>query len=111
MLKPIRYNIYTTSQVFTLDLQDGPCLLYQNDSDGTSGAIQDSHIADEWWNNPGISDLKWKYIRTTEEWIPIFHLVDGQEAAFLACMDIVPYEGDGIGLWIVPKGYPRKQSE
>lgn len=109
MARPIPYRIYTTSQVFALDMEDSPCLLYNDGAGG--GAIQDSHIADEWWNNPGTADLQWKYSRTTQEGIAIFHLMDSQETAFLACMDVEPYEGDDTGLWIVPKGYPRKQSE
>jgi hypothetical protein len=104
---PIPYNIYTLEQVTKLDLKDSPALIVHNRS-----AVQDSHVTEEeLLSVPGIKQTKWKYIRTTHEWIPIFTYAS--EEPWQTYFDSEPYQSSfkkyEDDLWITPKGFPRKQ--
>lgn len=116
MAYPRLNQVYTTAQIDELDLDDSPALIIVHE--GRKGAIQDAHISISLGKIPGLADLKWRYSRTTNEWIPIFHLVDGQEEAMLAVLDLVPYKNPSEfayarddGWWITPKAYPHTQEE
>jgi hypothetical protein len=116
MAYPYLNNVYSTAEIMLLDLDDSPALTVFHEN--RKGAIQDAHVDVCLGKIPGLADLKWRYITTTREWIPIFHLVDGQEEAMLAVLDLVPYKNPSEfayarddGWWITPKAYPRTQEE
>lgn len=108
-MKPQRGATYTTREVLSLELLDSPhfgfCI------DGRRTVIQNSHCSDEeLLAQPGMADVRWEYIRTTDEWIPVFRAVD--DAAVLAVVDVEPsrYQYDDEGsMWVTPKGLPREQ--
>lgn len=104
---PVPYNIYTLEEITTLNLKDSPALIVHN-----RNGVQDSHITEEeLLSVPGIKQTKWKYIRTTHEWIPIFTYAS--EEPWETYFDSEPYRSDfkqsENDLWITPKGFPRKQ--
>jgi hypothetical protein len=103
-MKPIRGNVYTTLQIYQdLDLLDNPFLRFM--IDGSIAVIQDSHVATETLLSsvPKLAELKWQYVRTTHEWIPLFRAVD--DAAVLETVDVAK-DRDG-DFWVTPKGFPR----
>ncbi len=102
---PVRNMIYTTAQVYELRLLDTPTLLC------FGSAIQTSHLTDEeFLSVPGIAEIEWRYRYTTNEWIPIFELVEDQEDALRACVDIEPaIDETARGDWICPKGFKCEQ--
>lgn len=107
MQRPVRGVVYTLEQVYKLQLQDMPHLFIPE-----VGVIQDSHIEspDQLLAVPHMKDTLWKYIRTTDEWIPIFHC-ENPEVAMLA-VDVEPSTSPySEGNWVTPKGLPRKQYE
>ena len=103
---PKRGVNYRYEQLQLLDLGDSPALNIPG-----VGVIQDSHLTvDEMLTVPEFKDTEWKYIRTTDEWIPIFEAVDSE--AVLKCVDVTDCIGafDNPGdKWITPKGFPREQ--
>jgi hypothetical protein len=57
---------------------------------------------------PGIAQTKWRYVRETHEWIPIFLWADPGNPRDV--VDVEPLLGDRKRyLWITPKGFPREQ--
>ncbi len=104
---PIRNNVYTLEQITKLYLRDSPALLVEHNS-----AVQESHLTEQQLLSvPGIKDSKWKYIRETHEWIPIFNYCSDEP--WQTYFDSEPYVG-GFGsqanaLWVTPKGFPRAQ--
>lgn len=99
---------YTAEEVFKLDLDDTPHLGFQHE--GLPAIIQNSHITvEELLSVPGLAQTKWRYVFTTNEWVPIFEAVDVTEV--LKCVDIVPWKCcfDDPHWWVTPKGFPREQ--
>lgn len=101
--------VYTASQVFALDLLDSPSFGFW--VDGHQAVIQTAHTSiEELLSVPGFAATKWRYLRTTHEWIPVFQAVDN--GAVIACMDIEPsihpFDEPGT-FWVTPKGLPREQ--
>lgn len=103
---------YTSRQMLKqLTLPDGPSWGFWHVATSSMGCIQDSHLTiEELLSVPGFADLKWQYIRTTQEWIPVFLIAPEDYAALLLCLDHVtyrcPYEEREMQ-WFTPKGFPR----
>lgn len=110
MQRPIPHTVYTLKEITKLYLRDSPALMCTSNS-----AVQDSHITEkELLSVPGIENTKWKYIRETNEWIPIFTYCSDEP--WETYFDSEPYRGccpstNGDSLWITPKGFPRDQDE
>ncbi|WOL24507.1 hypothetical protein fHeYen902_161 [Yersinia phage fHe-Yen9-02] len=118
MKYPRPNNQYTLLEILTeLDLKDTPCLSFKHsDARGEfEPAIQDSHVTEEQLLSiEGLADTHWKYIRTTDEWIPVFVWAKDNERPITDFIDIAeeidPYESkDKNGFWCTPKGFPREQ--
>lgn len=104
-------KIYSFEQmVSSLALRDSPCLLLIiNDNEAV---VQHSHctneemLKDENWTNS-----KWRYIRETYEWIPIFKFAGTQTELH----ELINYELDinchaeENEYWVTPKHLPREQ--
>lgn len=110
---PISGVVYTLRDLLQLNLRDSPSL--QIHWQGKVGDIQDAHVTEEQLLSvPGLAETQWRFIRTTHEWIPIFHAVEVEDV--LKCVDIEPYIDKyellrNPGWWITPKGFPRSQEE
>lgn len=106
--------VYSLNDIVNcLELRDGPSLGFHYN--GKEGVIQDSHLsAEELLSVPGLGDTTWKYIRETNEWIPVFQY-HGEIEDLLATVDLEPYsdttfpEHADLYWWVTPKGFPREQ--
>lgn len=114
---PQRNAEYTISEIcHDLMLKDSPYLrvylpsveIYSFEPDAV---IQDSHITQEELAQR-LEGLSFKYILTTDEWIPVFNCVNTEEE-ILAKIDLDvsldPHNkshegGDFVNLFVVPKG-------
>ena len=116
---PRSNQIYTLEEVVNvLYLRDSPALFIPG-----IGCIQDSHLqmgCEGMLTVPGLKETKWRYIRETTEWIPIFGAVEDAEnmALVMAGVDYEPYDKENLGCganddlnWVTPKGFPRPQHE
>lgn len=108
---PKRNVEYTMREVYALDLDDTPHFGFYYQDHKT--VIQNSHLTqEEFLSVPGLAKTKWTYVRTTNEWIPVFLAVDNR--AVIACVDIEAYQDpvcdtDDDQYWVTPKGFPRPQ--
>lgn len=120
-MTPVQGRVYTFAEVSKLDLLDSPSLcLWLSFEHPTRGnvdvdtCIQTAGVPDDGMLLvPGMSESKWRYIRTTSEWIPIFRFV-GENPANLVDVQLdsdfdSPYSNDNISLWLTPKGHKRPQ--
>jgi hypothetical protein len=88
------------------------------------GVIQEAHLPEginSMLSIPGMGKTKWRYIRETIEWIPIFKSLSAEEdpenyALILSGVDYEPWvsnplpnDGESIPNWVTPKGFPRDQ--
>lgn len=107
---PTRGGIYTADQIMNvLELRDAPHMYFTHE--GRRSVVQNSHLTDaELLSVPGFADTKWTYLRTTDEWIPVFSAIS--DSAIRECVDIEPWidpYSDDAGFWVTPKGFPRQQ--
>lgn len=105
---PRRGEEYSFEELLQLTLDDDANLSFVHE--GLNAVIQSTHITDaELLSVPGFSQTRWRYIRTTSEWIPIFHAVDSEEV--LKCVDVEPSacKFTTPHWWATPKGFPREQ--
>lgn len=107
---PVKGSVYTLAQVFDLNLLDSPSLGFSYS--GRQCVIQDSHVTvEELLTVPDLALTEWRYVRTTNEWIPVFEAVKND--AVIACVDIEPefdpHEETSERFWVTPKGFPRPQ--
>ena len=112
MTTPKVSNVYTLAEIVELDLRDSPCLMF--DYEGERCSIQDSHFDyTPVWKSAPWADIRFKYIRETHEWIPIFRVVEEDLEKLIALLDIEPstcnFSDDAY--WVVPKAYPRSQDD
>ena len=117
---PKRQQVYTLDEIENvLYLRDSPSLVVSG-----IGVIQTSHLSnDEFLSIPGIRDTKWRYVRETNEWIPIFRSVELEDNFNLikSCIDYEEWitkwadsdneSDDGKLYWVTPKGFPRNQND
>ena len=111
MTYPQRGRVYTTAELYKLELDDAPALICIDRS-----GVQNAHLSDEeLLSVPGFAALRWAYAYRTSEWIPVFYLCPGQDEALRACVDVEPWvdsvTGQVVpGAWnVTPRGYPREQ--
>jgi hypothetical protein len=82
-LSPVSGKVYTLKQIDTeLALRDSPFLYFFN-SDGEKKVVQTSHSNEDLSNFAEWSELRFKYLRETEEWIPLFFVVEDDNAKIL----------------------------
>jgi hypothetical protein len=107
-------QIYTLAEISGLYLRDSPFL--RGFAAGRHVVIQSSHLTEEeLLAVPGAAESQWRYVRETEEWIPIFEFV-GPENGIAQFCDMAyafdwskeAYDHQGE-LWVTPKGHPRRQ--
>lgn len=137
-MNPVRNFVYTARQILIeLELRDSPSFQFWRHSpfqmlnDGKDAerlalmmvlgfdpdvdcVLQHSHVTDEQLLSvPGFADSRWRYIRTTDEWIPLFRLADHKRDDVSQWFDLEHYIGDYGQLdnaWsVTPKGFPREQ--
>ncbi|HRP36230.1 MAG TPA: hypothetical protein PLS50_00290 [Candidatus Dojkabacteria bacterium] len=101
-------EIYTLDQICNvLELDDIPCLEFKF---GRYGNVQMSHVTNEQiLSIPLFSETKWKYIRTTFEWIPIFKYSEENKYPISRFLDLEINIDQPSTWWATPKGFPRKQ--
>jgi hypothetical protein len=105
---PVRGVTYTLEQIMRdLRLRDSPALMVEMNT--RMSCVQDSHLSEEeLLSVPGFAQTKWRYVRETIEWIPVFHWADAADP--LTFLDAEPSNDDpGLYHWITPKGFPREQ--
>jgi hypothetical protein len=109
-------QVYTLAEIQTLYLRDSECLM--GEIAGRQVVIQNTHLQpEEFLAVPGASESQWRYVRETEEWIPVFRYA-GPENGMAAFCDM-SWSWDWSGkcydrsepLHVVPKGYPMRQYE
>lgn len=110
---PVRGQKYTLAEIVNdLQLDDMPSLIVKLDEDAV---LQDSHfLLSELLLEEGWAELKYQYVKTTHEWIPIFWLVPEDKEKFLSLCDVnttiyTDWDQAEDGYWITPKAFPRKQ--
>lgn len=121
LIKPQRDQVYTLHQIFTtLFLRDSPHLGLTVLLDGVevTSVIQESHCdSSELLAVPGLAESRWTYLRTTEEWIPLFRHAGTVDDAMkfvdverenASAYDIAKH-GPSKEAWVTPKGLPCKQ--
>ena len=77
LMNPIRGRIYNLVDVeVNLYLRDSPCLMVLHK--GEYHPIQTSSLIPEqtYLKNEKLAKSEWIYIKTTDEWIPVFHCKD-----------------------------------
>lgn len=107
---PRQGAIYSLQQVLhVLALDDCPHLGFTHK--GRHAVIQTSHVGDEdLLKIPGFAKSCWKYIRTTNEWIPVFEFADADIEKFVDIEREYDYDGSFTDdFWATPKGHPREQ--
>lgn len=110
---PQTNGVYSLREICeNLRLLDSPQLLIHIDD--KSSVIQDAHINhEELLTIPGIAETQWRYLRTTEEWIPLFTYSHLNTRPITDFVDVGPeIDMDGKKteeLWVTPKGFPRIQ--
>ena len=118
---PYRGTTYTLEQIVNeLYLRDSPSLCIDD-----IGVIQDSHLTNgvedlltiQSSTGESFSNSLWRFIRETDEWIPIFTNVNDERnlKLILDCVDVARYLDPFTGrevhgkAWITPKGFTREQ--
>jgi hypothetical protein len=101
MLFPVFNTVYTFNEIMSLDLPDIPFLQFvYNDKECV---IQTSHITNEsLLTIPGMSESKWRYERTSREYIPLFWYADDN------IQTLVDIKETKNAYWVTPKGFPRE---
>ncbi|QYW04595.1 hypothetical protein pEaSNUABM14_00270 [Erwinia phage pEa_SNUABM_14] len=113
-------SVYTLREMLTeLSLRDTPNLgftpvsvRYPETKEIRQQTVQDSHLTEEeMLALPGWAETKWRYIRETHEWIPVFVAVDNAEIEALCVIE--PYtdryfRNEGI-MHVYPRGVERAQ--
>lgn len=110
---PVRGLVYSAKQIETdLKLDDSAHYMFLLDK--RRGVIQNSHLSvADLLSVPGMADTRWRYLRTTNEWIPLFEYA-GEHDALRAVLDLehgkdfITGKDDGHW-WATPKGFPRSQ--
>ena len=81
-IHPVRGAVYTVAQIDNnLILRDSP-FHYFFDEAGEKQVVQTSHMANDLSDLPGFADIRFTFIRETDEWIPLFVVVDEDNSKF-----------------------------
>ena len=109
-IRPRPGQVYSSEEIIKdLSLRDSPFFKFMFGNH--SVVIQTSHMTDEQLLSvEGFASVRWKYIRETSEWIPIFHAVDNDEILRLVNIEKSTdnYDG-GDGYWVTLVGHHREQ--
>lgn len=109
--QPYKGQVYTVREIQSLDLRDNAFLRFKTPEayGGHYVPMQDDGITEELLTV--IGELRFEYIRTTSEWIPLFNCVSSPEEVAAAIdfeLSLNPY-GDGLGCWVTAKGHYVEQ--
>lgn len=85
---PVRGSVYTMKQIDAeLILRDTP-FMYFFDAEGEKQVIQTAHNnIEDLSDYEGWSDIRFTYIRETDEWIPLFNVVEEDNEKLLQLLD------------------------
>lgn len=75
--RPIAGQIFSYAQLAELDLMDSPCLGIHVQHSYLN--VQHAHDLDIGKVGEIMAATKWRYVRTTDEWIPVFECVTPDE--------------------------------
>ena len=111
---PRRGEVFTGAEIYKLPLRDSPYLsvpvAHDPEVSFDDAPIQDAHVTfDEMLAVPGFAESQWRFIRETDEWIPVFDFIGTAEEALAFCDVTKVWRStwDRYEWWIVPKGHPR----
>lgn len=110
---PRANEVFTFKQIVEeLDLRDSPCLTFSENE--ISQNIQDAHINEhDILALPHWAESRWKFVRETDERIPIFVFAKDNQVSIDELVDkepeIDPFAKEAGHLWVVPKGAKRDQ--
>lgn len=107
---PRRGALYTLQQILKhLALEDSPVLGFIHKN--VLCSIATSHVtSEELLSIPGAAQSNWKYLYTTNDYIPVFDFVGADIEKFVNIEQ--EYNPDGSyskSFWVTPKGFPRRQ--
>jgi len=98
-ITPVRFNIYTMKQIDeSLVLRDSP-FLYFFDAKGHTQVVQTSHSFQDLSSFAEWSELRFKFLQETNEWIPLFFVDSEDNAKMLELLDCGKDEGGEILYW------------
>ncbi len=115
LVRPTRGTVYTFEQICNLYLRDSPHLKFIHNN--IEGVVQTSHVTEEeLLRNEKFKNSKWRYIRETDEWIPIFVYSEenSQDITEIADLTISQYGrqySNNDYWWATPKDHPRPEQE
>ncbi len=109
-------QVYTLNEISGLYLRDSACLR------GFIGeqhvTIQNSHLTEEeFLAVPGAAESRWRYVRETDEWIPVFEFVGPENGIAQFCDISFSFDWKTMAykredhLFVTPKGHPCRQYE
>lgn len=106
MEKPMVGITYLIEEILHFNLSDQPCLMVWLDEYDEWYPVQISHITnEELIKVDGWSKMRWKYSRTTHEWIPVFHLTSTCNRDLLDLVEVA-HHPDEEHPTVSPKGHP-----
>ena len=107
---PVRGNIYSYAEITNLYLRDSEHLMFDHQETGQRCVVQTSHVTEEeLLSIPRFAETKWRYMRETDEWVPLFQFVEHAGEPNIETFLDIEQDGDDEGFWCVPKAFPRKQ--
>lgn len=108
---PKQGAIYTAKQILEeLNLKDSPFFRFHFNNE--IQVIQTSHCSEEeLLEVPGFAESRWRYERTTSEWIPLFMLDVDQDITEWVDMepDNSPFVKNNRSMFVTPKGLIEEQ--
>lgn len=107
-MRPQRNQVYTFEELTQLEHQDSPSLCFFT-PDRHQTVIQNDHMTDEeMLSIPNFKDSKWTYIRTSNEWIPIYYFYHDDDHPITEFVDTVETGDDLQPRWSTFKLFPRE---
>lgn len=102
-------QVYTLAEITKLYLRDQPFLQFFHN--GELCVIQGASLSEEELcaSNPEAAKTKWRYVRETEEWIPLFRYSDENELPITAFVTIEPSNSHEGEYWVCWMGYYQQQ--
>jgi hypothetical protein len=70
---PVQGQVYTLAEILNLTLRDAPFLRFYHNDKLVVVQTLGSDVGTVCQDNPKLLESKWKYIRETHEWIPLFN--------------------------------------
>lgn len=112
---PRRGEVFTAREVLGLPLRDSPSwgitVAHDPEVEYDDPPMQDAHVTwEELLSVPGFAETQWRFVKETDEWIPVFEFVGTAEEALAFC-DVSKQWSDiwrRYEWWVTPKGFPRE---